>query len=158
MVGFVGRNATTFMFELFILLRDGEETGPLAGGWRWSVMRARFVSYIYCFVYINKCIATTVVKRAPVNQWDLGSSPSGTLFSFSHFLTFSDLFVCMRWALWAWLFFLFCWLTPPACLCTSGPFIFIYLFILFFLLNIFSKNTEKILKNIKMIDLCFHII
>ena len=54
-----------------------------------EVFRARFALYIYCFAYVNRCIVVPLVEARACNLWDLGSSPSGTLFIFSYFY-FSD--------------------------------------------------------------------
>ena len=51
-----------------------------------EVIVARFALYIYCFTYVNGCIATPVVEARACNLWDLGSSPSGTLFIFHIFI------------------------------------------------------------------------
>ena len=68
------------------LLRNGEVTGGLAGGWRWSVFRACFALHIYHFSYINGCLATQVVEARACDYRDLGSSPSDTLLFFHFFL------------------------------------------------------------------------
>ena len=72
--------------KFLFLLRDEKDTGPLAGGWRWSVIRAHFVLYIYCFVYINGCIATPVVRQRAFHAKGVGSSPSAAIFP--HFFIF----------------------------------------------------------------------
>ena len=116
--------------------------------WTW------FLSYICCFVYMNGCIATPVVKRVPVNIWDLGSSPSGTLLLV--FLTFSHIFVtCLQ----HWAYFvgpsIFCLFLPPLLtIHTLGPFHFLFLiFILFVFLNILFniKIFIKLCKKLRFI-------
>ena len=62
-----------------------------------EVFMARFALHIYCFTCINECIATPVVETHACNIWDLGSSPSGTIFIF-HIFMFSD-FGCFWQAL-----------------------------------------------------------
>ena len=56
-----------------------------------------FALHIYCFICINRCIATPVVEARACNLWDLGSSPNGTLFIFFHILLFY--FLCFWQAL-----------------------------------------------------------
>ena len=69
-----------------------------------EVIRARFVSYIYGFAYVNGCIATLVVEARTCNLWDLSSSPSGTLLFFVfYFLHHSDFYA----GVWASLGFAF---------------------------------------------------
>lgn len=112
----------------------------MAGGWRWSSFRTWFMLHIYCFVNINGCIAIPVVKCAPVNLWDLGSSPSGILLALFHI--FLPIFVWNRrlgLQTVGLYFFANFWL--PAYVYTPGPtFIYFIIFIfLFYLHFIFSS-------------------
>ena len=105
-----------------------------------EVFRARFALYIYYFAYVNGCIATSVVEARVCNLWDLGSSPSGTLwllfFTCFTFLTF----LAGRWASLGLAYFLFLIANPLFHLYVPGPIYFILFFIISFIfLNIFPK-------------------
>ena len=115
--------------HLPFLLRNEEVTGTPARGWRWSHQDLICLTYLL-FFYMNGCIATPVVKRAPVNLWDLGSSPSGTHFVFLHifhFLTFLQ---------GAWAFGPFCVFftnEPPCLLMHPWPNLFYFLYFIYFI-------------------------
>ena len=98
-----------------------------------EVIRARSVSYIYCFAYVNECIATPVVEARACNLWDLGSSPSGTLSIFHTFLYSDFLFFAGRWASLGPFYFYFYWLTPCSIYTPLAQFIlFSYFYFILF--------------------------
>ena len=74
--------------DFSFLLRNEEDTCHLAGDWRWSVFRVRFMSYIYYFYYINGCIATSVVETHALSHSSLRSrvwSPILLIFTCLHY-------------------------------------------------------------------------
>ena len=101
----VRKFATSFMFSF--LLRFEWDTELLAGREIEDEvgLRNMFTICIYCLIYINVCIATTVVEARSCNQRDLGSSPSGTLLDF---FIFFDILTFLFWQGWAWVSLAFC--------------------------------------------------
>ena len=96
-----------------------------------EVFRTCFSLHIYCFVCINGCIATPVVEARACNLWDLGSSPSGTLFIFHIFIFWFLLFLEGDGPLWAWLVFVFASWPPYWLMAPLAQVFFVFLFISF---------------------------
>ena len=105
-----------------------------------EVFRTRFALHIYCFICINEYIATPVVEARACNLWDLGSSPSGILFSFFHIFLTLFVFFGRRWAPLGLAYFFCLFLLTNLPVSSWHPLAqVIYLFHLSFLKYIFSK-------------------
>ena len=83
MVGFVRKNGITFMFTFSILVERwgscrlsgwGVRLKMKFRSWTW------FVTCIYCFILINGCIATPMVRQRAGDQEGVGSTPSALPF------------------------------------------------------------------------------
>ena len=113
------------------LLRNEEVTGTPAEGWRWSHQ-----DWV-CFIYLWFCLYKRMYshpsgKARAYSPYGHGFNPQRDHFSLFHIFDFFLIFVCMRWALWAWHSFLFLLAyTLFTCDTTLAHFIFIYLFIYF---------------------------
>ena len=145
MVGFVVEKCTSFMYTLLKMVENwwSYSFQNLLGKEEYKVgLLTCFQIYIYGFVLMNGCIATPVVKRAPVNLWDLGSSPSGTLLFIYHlFFCFSNRY--MGLPLSAFHFFYFCFLIPCRLSAPLAQFLFYFLMFILFVFLIYFPNTKK---------------